>query len=72
MAVLIDLSIVMTTAVGAIPLQIMGDQRDQLQYKFTVPVMQVASQDGKFKLVDTSAETTQFTLEDITPDAETV
>ena len=72
MAVMVDISIVATAAVGAIPLQIMDQQWNQLQHKFTVPVMQIESQNGKFKLADTNAETTQFTLEDITPDATTV
>lgn len=73
MAVLIDLSLVVTAAVSAIPLQIMDAQWNQLQYKFEVPHI-VIDADTWMNITEQQTEntTSYITLDDVTPDVDSV
>ena len=73
LALLIDLSLVLTAAVSAVPLQVMQDQRNSVETKFEVPVVHIDADTGKMIIEQVSQEqSTYLSLDDVTPDANTV
>jgi len=73
MAVLIDLSLVVTSAVSAIPLQIMDAQWNQLQYKFEVTDIVIDADSGKhITEQQTDSNVSIISLDDVTPDVDSV
>jgi len=73
MAALVDLSVVMTAAVWAIPLQVMEPQWNQLQNQFKVKKIVINADNGK--IVNEAASATGWailTLDDVMPDYDTV